>query len=68
MELDATALVGVIGGLLVCMVGLLITMVNNISRRMDATKSCIELKQDKIECNRIMDKHESWLKKVEEKL
>ena len=46
MELNATALIGVIGGLLVCMVGLLINMVTGANKRLDAMKNCIDNKQD----------------------
>lgn len=67
MELNATALIGVIGGLLVCMVGLLINMVTGANKRLDAMKNCIDNKQDRTECNRIMDKIEAWIKSVEAK-
>ena len=66
--MEANALVGVIGGILVCMLGLLISMVNGVKKDLKDMKTCVEAKQDKSECIRLMDKYEKWIKEVEVKV
>jgi hypothetical protein len=63
----ANALIGMIGGILVVMLSLLISMVWDLKKDLRSQKDCMNLKQDKHECDRIMDKMEKWVSKVEEK-
>ena len=63
----ANALIGMIGGILVVMLSLLISMVWDLKKDLRSQKDCMILKQDKHECDRIMDKMEKWVSKVEEK-
>ena len=64
--MEAQYLVGIIGGILVCMLGLLISMVWDLKKDLRSQKDCMNLKRDSAECNRLMDKHEAWIKEVEE--
>jgi hypothetical protein len=60
--MEANSLIGVIGGVLVCMLGLLISMVWDLKRDLKAMKDCVNSKQEKAECIRVMEKLEKDMK------
>jgi hypothetical protein len=60
----AIALISIIGSILILMLTLLISMVWDLKKDLRSQKDCINLKVDKSSCDRIMDKHEAWIKEV----
>lgn len=56
------ALLGIIGGLVLCVLTLLISIVWDIKKESREQRECLDAKQDKEECNRIMDKSEETYK------
>jgi len=67
--MDATALIGIIGGVIITIIGLLISMVRDVKKDvkddLKEQKEELSLKQNKSECDRLMDKHEDWLKGID---